>query len=232
VVFESCPISAEIIEELAQVQELTIQLYCQSQLERLGKRCTKHWVLNIIIYGPECLVEIVGKFLSRYRVYLQDPVGCDRNVVYDNPHIILPETNGMVTTASFESPLGNLQIERLEVGPDLLTSLMIDEAPLPETEAPSSIITSLFPHQKQALTFMLRREQGWAMDEETTDIWTRKKDNSGRFTYLNNVNGFCQDEAPDNFAGGLLADDMGLGKTLSMICLIVADQACESPLPT
>jgi SNF2 family DNA or RNA helicase len=45
---------------------------------------------------------------------------------------------------------------------------------------------------------------------------------------MNNVSGSYSYEAPPNFQGGLLADDMGLGKTLSMICLIAANQACNS----
>jgi hypothetical protein len=28
-------------------------------------------------------------------------------------------------------------------------------------------------HQKQALTFMLRREQGWAYDMSEEDIWSK-----------------------------------------------------------
>lgn len=44
------------------------------------------------------------------------------------------------------------------------------------------------------------------------------------------MNGNYHDDAPPQFRGGLLADDMGLGKTLSMICLIAANQACQTPL--
>ena len=29
-------------------------------------------------------------------------------------------------------------------------------------------------HQKQALTFMLRREQGWAMEDGSGDMWTKQ----------------------------------------------------------
>ena len=47
-------------------------------------------------------------------------------------------------TSSFNSTLGNLEIERLEVGPDLLVQLMEDDIPLPETEAPGIVKTDLF----------------------------------------------------------------------------------------
>jgi SNF2 family DNA or RNA helicase len=87
-------------------------------------------------------------------------------------------------------------------------------------------------HQKQALTFMLRREQGWAMGVGTSDIWTRQSQ-FGIHRYQNNITGVCHDQAPPPFQGGLLADEMGLAKTLSMICLITANQMGSdlTPLP-
>ena len=47
-------------------------------------------------------------------------------------------------TSSFVSTLGNLQIERLEAGPDLLAQLMVDVVILPETEALDIVKTKLF----------------------------------------------------------------------------------------
>jgi SWI/SNF-related matrix-associated actin-dependent regulator of chromatin subfamily A3 len=54
------------------------------------------------------------------------------------------ESDEIMMSDSFDSALGNLEIERLEAGPDLLAQLMKDDVPLPETEAPSIITTSLF----------------------------------------------------------------------------------------
>jgi len=34
-----------------------------------------------------------------------------------------------------------------------------------------AIANSFRRHQKQALSFMLRREQGWAFDAENPDLW-------------------------------------------------------------
>lgn len=47
-------------------------------------------------------------------------------------------------TSSFDSSLGNLQIERVEAGPDLLAHLMEGASPLPETQAPDIVKTDLF----------------------------------------------------------------------------------------
>jgi hypothetical protein len=45
---------------------------------------------------------------------------------------------------SFDSPLGNLEIEKLEAGPDLLAQLMEEEIPLLEAGAPVIVKTLLF----------------------------------------------------------------------------------------
>jgi hypothetical protein len=47
-------------------------------------------------------------------------------------------------TDSFDSALVNLEVERLEAGPDLLAQLMEGDIPLPETEAPAIVTASLF----------------------------------------------------------------------------------------
>ncbi|KAF4635250.1 hypothetical protein G7Y89_g2850 [Cudoniella acicularis] len=226
-----CLTSARIIRELGNVAKIKTQLYCHSKsespagsLRQNGKRRgnpSQSWFLNTIIFGREEIWEKVGEYLSKHKRYLQDPLGCKRCVPYRNPHIIQPNSSKIVMADSFDLVLGNLEIERLEVGPDLLAQLMEDEIPLPETEAPDIVKIA---HQKQALTFMVRREEGWGLDDGCRDIWSRQKDSLGRFR--NNVSGYSTDEAPLDFRGGLLADDMGLGKTLSMICLIAANQAC------
>jgi SWI/SNF-related matrix-associated actin-dependent regulator of chromatin subfamily A3 len=41
---------------------------------------------SIIIYGPMDAHESVGNFFQECELYLQDPIGCDRNVPYHNPH--------------------------------------------------------------------------------------------------------------------------------------------------
>jgi SNF2 family DNA or RNA helicase len=234
----ACPTSCRIIRELESFAGISTQFYCYSRLElptsksnarRKGKPI-ESWFLNVIIYGIEELASVVGAFLTRHQKYLQDPLGCARNVVYQNPHLLSPDSDEVVMTCSFNSLPGNLEIERLEVGPDLLAQLMEDEIPLAETEAPPIVTATLFGHQKQALTFMLRREQGWAMDRDYRDVWTKEVDRAGRPIFINNVSGSSHSEAPEEFRGGLLADDMGLGKTLSMICLIAANQMESSLL--
>jgi SWI/SNF-related matrix-associated actin-dependent regulator of chromatin subfamily A3 len=151
----ACPKAARILCELENVVEFTTQLYCHSKLEvspdggvrQNGRRRGKplrSWFLNIIIFGRGGLEGKVGGYLSNKKMYLQDPRGCERCVLYRNPHIIQPDSGETVMTSSFDSILGNLQIERVEAGPDLLAHLMEGGNPLPETQAPDIVKTDLF----------------------------------------------------------------------------------------
>ncbi|RSM00791.1 hypothetical protein CEP52_008933 [Fusarium oligoseptatum] len=76
-------------------------------------------------------------------------------------------------------------------------------------------------HQKQALTFMLRREQGWAFGQRP-DVWEMIDTDQGR-TFLNRISNAYQSEEPPQCYGGIIADPMGLGKTLTMIALAATD---------
>jgi SWI/SNF-related matrix-associated actin-dependent regulator of chromatin subfamily A3 len=133
--------------------EITTQLYCHLELDaqffasskgRQRGRTSQTWFLNAILYGPVVLEETVSDFLSKRQMYLQDPLGCDRDVLYRNPHILPQETEGIITIGSLEAMLGSNEIERLEAGPDLLAQLMEDEYPLDETHTPAGVTTILF----------------------------------------------------------------------------------------
>lgn len=151
----TCAASARIVAELKDTAEIKTQLNCHSKLvyasdghnapnrRRRGKQKIS-WSLNIIIFGKESLAEKVGEYLSKRKMYLQDPLGCDRRVFYRNPHILPPESGEIVMADSFDLVPGNVEIERLEEGPDLLAQLMEDDIALPETEAPDSVKTDLF----------------------------------------------------------------------------------------
>jgi SWI/SNF-related matrix-associated actin-dependent regulator of chromatin subfamily A3 len=130
-----------------------MQLYCHSKPtlpsgeESKGRRqgkTSQSWFLNAILFGTLDLENTVGGYLSGYQMYLQDPLCCERSVQYRNPHIIPPELDEVIMTDSFNCLPGNLEIERLEVGPDLLARLMEDELLLTETEAPGIVKTALF----------------------------------------------------------------------------------------
>ena len=137
------------------VAEMQTQLYCHAKLnstpQKSSRRDTRRygkpsqsWFLNIIVFGPEVLGNKIGAYFERHKMYLQDPLWCQRRVPYRNPHIILSESGDIIMTDSFEPSLADLVVEKLEAGPDLLAQLMADDVLLPETEPPDIVMTPLF----------------------------------------------------------------------------------------
>ncbi|XP_052769521.1 helicase-like transcription factor [Mya arenaria] len=88
-------------------------------------------------------------------------------------------------------------------------------------EPAQAVCTQLYPHQKQALNWMMVREN----NEVLPPFWEER---SGR--YFNTVLNFTTNNRPKSVCGGLLADDMGLGKTLEVIALIVTNFVDGQPL--
>ena len=105
---------------------------------------------------------------------------------------------------------------------DLFTDTSHQEE-LIEAVTPCALRTGLYKHQKQALTFMMDRERGWAVDGRHRDIWREEKDSQGRAIYVNTITGHKQLRIPAQFCGGLLIDAPGLGKSLSIIALVATD---------
>eukprot|EP00062_Callorhinchus_milii_P016873 gi/632968635/ref/XP_007900635.1/ PREDICTED: helicase-like transcription factor isoform X1 [Callorhinchus milii] len=91
-----------------------------------------------------------------------------------------------------------------------------------EMEPAPAVRTALLPHQKQALAWMVTRENNW----ELPPFWELRGG-----LYHNLLTNFTQSQRPDSVHGGILADDMGLGKTLSTIALILSNFHGGRPLP-
>lgn len=64
-----------------------------------------------------------------------------------------------------------------------------------------AIETPLLPHQKQALAWMVSRENS----EELPPFWEQRSD-----LHYNTITNFSEKDRPENVHGGILADDMGL----------------------
>ena len=181
--------------------------------------------LYVILYGRPSQFEDVGKFAARCNLFLQHPVHCDRNVLYKNPHCLTPRYDETTFTydlgkAAFSSDYSS---DTLSNPIDLFTTSE-DRARLEEADSPNDLHTTLYKHQKQALTFMLEREEGWGLDGPRRDVW--KSDLvAGRLTYINTITARRQYKPPPSFRGGLLIDAPGLGKSLSIIALIAAGRA-------
>ncbi|XP_065700207.1 helicase-like transcription factor isoform X2 [Patagioenas fasciata] len=91
-----------------------------------------------------------------------------------------------------------------------------------EMEGAEALGTRLLPHQKQALAWMVSRENR----NDLPPFWEER---SG--FYYNTLTNFAEKMRPQDVLGGILADDMGLGKTLTTIALILTNFQDGKPLP-
>ncbi|NXP70429.1 HLTF factor, partial [Ramphastos sulfuratus] len=91
-----------------------------------------------------------------------------------------------------------------------------------EMEGAEAVGTPLLPHQKQALAWMVSRENS----NHLPPFWEERSD-----FYYNTLTNFAEKQRPKNVHGGILADDMGLGKTLTTIALILTNFQDGKPLP-
>lgn len=181
--------------------------------------------LFAILYGHSKPFEAVGTFTAQCHLYLQHPRYCNRNVPYRNPHCLTPEDDRLLYTSDIHATVG------LFSGPELRTfanpiDLFTDAGEpdaLEDAPAPQNLSTELYKHQKQALTFMIQRERGWAMDGHHKDIWREEHGSFDRSIYQNLISRMKQMTRPDQFRGGLLIDAPGLGKSLSILALISSD---------
>lgn len=185
--------------------------------------------LEISVYGPLNIFEELGTWFEHYQVYLQDPRECHREARYCNPHRLstddisaCPLLSDVISQSSH-----SLQLELITQQSDLLDELCSHQN-LEEAPQPSVIKRELKRHQKQALTFMMRRERGWAFSDQDPDIWQMKHTGQGKY-FFNRVSQASQLEEPPQCYGGIVADPMGLGKTLTMIALVATDLDNEIP---
>ncbi|NXL45864.1 HLTF factor, partial [Podilymbus podiceps] len=91
-----------------------------------------------------------------------------------------------------------------------------------EMEGAEAVGTLLLPHQRQALAWMVSRENS----NDLPPFWEERSN-----FYYNILTNFADKKRPKNVLGGILADDMGLGKTLTTIALILTNFQDGKPLP-
>ncbi|KAL2046939.1 hypothetical protein N7G274_000957 [Stereocaulon virgatum] len=176
--------------------------------------------LSVILYGPMEILDFIGEILSQCSEYLQPPLRCNRNVPYMNPQSLFRRDGAPLTTFQLQSELSLSSVEAMDQNEDPSAVLETEDS-LPETEAPAVIRTTLYSHQKRALSFMLMRESNIAPDSKDGDSWQTVPSGIGGLTKYKNIEtGRITMYHPGEVRGGILADAMGLGKTLSVISLI------------
>lgn len=143
--------NGEILSDITSEDGIELQIYGTAINQRAahgGKESRKTGVIqrqyrmNTIIYGPKVLCDNVGDYLAKCKIYLQDPVGCDRDVLYSNPQS-LSRSEKHITTYELASLNATSDVERVISQDDIFSELSSDDY-LTLTEAPSSVITELY----------------------------------------------------------------------------------------
>ena len=226
------PETAKAIRVLSEDTNTFLQLQCRIKTEFLPspkRQLPKtipitHIHLSILIYGPFRNFDAVGNYVEECGFYLQDPEGCNRNVPYRNPHRLSGTQKNPPMTLERELEHANSKRRAYGVASDFLDALNSQDG-LQEKVTPGPVKTPLYPHQRKALAFMLRREKGWDFHGARPDVW---KD-AGRGCYLNTISKDVHVGQPPIFQGGILADHMGMGKSLSIISLIASGLPSTRP---
>ncbi|KAK8057087.1 hypothetical protein PG996_011024 [Apiospora saccharicola] len=182
--------------------------------------------ISVTLYGPKHLSANIGYTLQDLKAYLQDPHGATQDLPYWNPHKFFNSSD--LRTSNFRhipecSPAKEEQLSTVDFLEAFTTG-----GDLEETEGSHFLKTSLKIHQKQALTFMLGREQGWRFKGEKLSMAILII----CFRYLNQIDESLHDVPPLEFRGGILADTMGYGKTLEIISLIAYDKSTTEQFQT
>jgi hypothetical protein len=142
--------TSKILVSVGGEKGVNFQINCRSVARSafLGKRKTKkgalqgsQFLMNVTLFGPEELFDVVGKYFAKCGIHLQDPQ-CDRDVVYRNPHI-LSDSKEVVMTSSLVRRDDPLDVEIMIEEVDVFSKLCSDDH-LSLTEAPHAIKTPLY----------------------------------------------------------------------------------------
>lgn len=98
--------------------------------------------LFVVLYGSPQKYDDVGDFLQDCGIYLQDPIYCDRNVRYLNPHRLADPIGDNTMTFDIKREELPAEIEELTPPVDLYAQLDSDDF-VSEAEQPADIFTPL-----------------------------------------------------------------------------------------
>lgn len=146
----------QLLQAILDETSIRIQVTCELNNRNNGARKTSRLLpqliscsLSINLYGPKELFEEIGTFFQDYDIYLQDPLDCDMNVRYCNPHR-LSSTDPSLCPLTYD--LKTNMLEAFEIQPKSRHSELLDnldpQEDLPEASQPPEIQTQLERYAK------------------------------------------------------------------------------------
>ncbi|KAI0778401.1 SNF2 family N-terminal domain-containing protein [Trametes elegans] len=201
--------------------------------------------LQMLVYTPKGNIPVVSAYLHQNGLYLDHPtlppdIEQVSSGYYYNPHEPPPGGHqrapvihgrpgyvgpGSGSFRAWSSPAvsgKSIEVQRSQVD-ELFKSLKGGDE-LPEADPPPEVATTLYPHQRKALTFLLSREQEWeGPDGKKLSLWQERVNPlSHQTSWVNLITQVEVFSKPEEAKGAILADDMGLGKTITCVSLIAA----------
>ena len=150
-----------------------------------------------------------------------------------NGGVRLGLADGVASKVIEENPPGCLSQSDREDALDALFDRLEKQKLVKATMEPSAVVTSpMYAHQKEALAWLVSRENANALPPFwTCDAAAAAAGGGGgsRTVYENILSNHKTTTRPECCRGGILADDMGLGKTLEIIALIATNRPGCSP---
>ena len=193
--------------------------------------------MTLQLYCPRKHANDIGKYLKSKNLILERPLFELNRHDYFNPQSGEGSSMSQMAQPSFQSTtfsqqavgvphnsyvLRSVDEIRADVE-DVFDTVVSSSEEVPAREPSSHIKTGLYPHQKQALYFMVDKEQdhtGAEHDGRKDSLWKPHYRDNGRKSYIHVITGEERPAKPRSSLGGILADEMGLGKTLSILSLI------------
>ncbi|CVK84371.1 uncharacterized protein FPRN_01930 [Fusarium proliferatum] len=185
--------------------------------------------IELNIYGYRGDADAIGRTLSKAGAYLQFPRSGLHGVEYYNPHFFRME--GYPEQASIETlllsppevveardlvPDEEPQADNADAVDEILGSLSYHNL-RDGIQVDSRIKSALFPYQREAIDFILKRETGDIPSE--LSLWKYNSTDADEPFYQHVFSG-AKRPSQEEAEGGILADDMGLGKSLVILSTI------------
>lgn len=143
------PQSAEVMKVLSEdctiETQILVLLHAVPLSEKRNQGSSRRLCsVSVIIYGSVETFDDVGIFFQECGLYLQDPIGCDRNVPYCNPHRLSVPKDQVQLTFDLMQSRSDSSMRQIHKA-DSLDGLTIPRE-LPGLETPHLLRTKLLPY--------------------------------------------------------------------------------------